>query len=130
VTIAEYLEEVKERLLTDPRVLGLHIVRERVTTTDCHLRARLVLLDGSQLEFSEYVQRQSDGSVGVVTYSYNWTSASQELVRRWDNTPYYPQLAGSPHHIHDGATNRVSPGQTVTVLEALGIIAREAPATS
>jgi len=53
VIIAEYLNLIKERLLTDPIISHFRIVRERVTVTDGHLRARLTLSDGSRLEFSE-----------------------------------------------------------------------------
>jgi hypothetical protein len=122
VTIQAYIEEVKETLLTHPHVVALQIVRERVTATDCHLRARLLFLDSSHLEFSEYAQRQPDGSVGVVTYSYNWTNSSHELIRRWDNTPHHPRLAGFPHHVHDGRAKDVLPGQPTNILAVLDII--------
>jgi hypothetical protein len=122
VTTPDYIEDVKEALLTDPFVVSLRIARERATTTDGHIRARLTLLDSSQLEFSEYVQRQPDGSMRIVTYSYNRTRASGELIRRWDNTPHYPQLAGYPHHIHDGSADRVLPGEPVNVFEVLDLV--------
>jgi len=69
VTVAEYLDSIKWRLLTDPLIFRFHIVRKRATLTDGHLRARLTLTDGSLLEFSEYVQRSPSGSVHVVTYT-------------------------------------------------------------
>ena len=67
---AEYIESVRELLLTSPIVESLYVVRQRVTSSDGHMRARLTLLDGGLLEFSEYFQRMAGGQVHVVTYSY------------------------------------------------------------
>lgn len=55
MTIDEYLDAVKERLLTDKAVSSLHVIRERITTMDGLLRARLTLSDDSQIEFSKHV---------------------------------------------------------------------------
>jgi hypothetical protein len=55
MTMKAYLDSIKERFVTDRIVTGFHTVRERSTLVDGHLRARLDLGDGSQLEFSEYV---------------------------------------------------------------------------
>jgi hypothetical protein len=124
VTIAEYLEAIKERLLTDPLVSGFRLVRERAALTDGHLRARLTLADGSQLEFSEYVQRSPDGPIQVMTYSYHWADAQGNLIQRWDNTPHFPNLPGFPHHVHDGRTGAVNPGQPVSIFVVLDEVAR------
>jgi hypothetical protein len=124
VTIAEYLEAVKERLLADPVVSDFRVVRERATLTNGYLRARLALTDGGQLEFSEYVQRSPDGQIHVVTYSYHWTDPHGHLIRRWDNTPHFPNLPGFPHHVHDGHTGTVGPGQPVSTFIVLDEVAR------
>ena len=60
MTIAEYLTSIKERLTTESAVLSFHVIRERATLSDGHLRARLTLAEGSQLEFSEYIQRSPE----------------------------------------------------------------------
>ena len=124
MTIVEYFGAVKECLLTSPVVSRFHVIRERDTLTDGHLRARLTLTDGSQLEFSEYVQRSTEGQIDVITYSYHWTDTHGDLTRRWDNTPHFPDLPGFPHHIHDGRTGTVSPGQPVSIFTVLDEVAR------
>lgn len=123
MTISDYFTAVKERLLTDASVVAFHVVRERVTLSDGHLRARLTLRDDSLLEFSEYVQRSPDGSIDVVTYSYHWTDAQGSLIRRWDNTPHFPTLPGAPHHVHDGSSGNVQTGQPTSILLVLDEIA-------
>ena len=124
MTVDEYVAAVKERLLSDLVVSGLRIIRERATLTDSHLRARLTLTDGSQLEFSEYVQRSPDDQINIITYSYHWADAHGNLIRRWDNTPHFPDLPGFPHHIHDGASGVVGPGQPVSIFIVLDEVAQ------
>lgn len=119
MTPAEHLELVKERLLTDPIVASFQIRRERHTVTDAHLRVRVTLTDGSQLEFSEYVERTPEDDVQVMVYSYHWENAEGELIRRWDNTPHFPNLPGFPHHIHDGPTGATLPGQAINIFLVL-----------
>lgn len=120
MTVAEYLESIKERLLTDALVSSFEIVRERATVTDGYLRARLVLTNEQRLEFSEYVQRSADGNIQVITYSYHWSSKQDQLIRRWDNTPHFPNLAGFPHHIHDGAEDKVISGMSMSIFFRVG----------
>lgn len=119
MTIAEYLGAIKSRLLTDAAVVGFQIIRERATLTDAYVRARLSLTDEEFLEFSEYVQRSDDGQINVITCSYHWAGAAGNLIRRWDNTPHFPDLPGFPHHIHDGYTRDVIPGELVNIFTVL-----------
>lgn len=119
---AEYLEAVKARLLTDPLVDHIEIRRERSTQADAHLRARLGLVSGAVLEFSEYVQRVQGDEIAVVTYSYHWADAQGRLIRRWDNTPHFPGLPGFPHHIHEGPEDVVAPGRPIDIFVVLDSI--------
>lgn len=122
MTVDQYLASIKARLLSDPVILHFHIVRERMTLTDAHLRVRLTLIDASRLEFSEYAQRSTSGKIEVVTYSYHWADTADNLIRRWDNTPHFPNLPNFPHHIHLGPTDKVEPGQPVDFFAVLDMI--------
>jgi hypothetical protein len=62
-----------------PFVAHFQVLRERSTLMDGYLRARLGLADGSQLEFSAYRQRSSAGEMVVITYSYHWADATNQL---------------------------------------------------
>jgi len=124
MTITKYLDAVKDRLLVDQIVSGFCVVRERCTLMDGHLRARLELVDGSQVEFSEYVQALPEDQVKVITYSYHWADAEGNLIRRWDNTPHFPDLPGFPHHLHNGRTSTVGPCQPVDIFSVLDEITR------
>jgi hypothetical protein len=123
MTIEAYLEAIKERLISDPMITRFHVVRERSTLIDGYLRARLTLVDDSQLEFSEYMQRSPAGEIAVTTYSYHWADAANQLITRWDNTPHFPDLPRFPDHMHDGATEEVTPGQPMSIFTVLDAIA-------
>jgi hypothetical protein len=82
MTIEVYLVSIKERLVTDPIVTSFHVIRERSTLVNGHLRVRLTLANGSQLEFSEYMQRSPAGEIAVITYSYHWADADNQLITR------------------------------------------------
>lgn len=60
MTIEAYLDSIKAHVVTDPIVTSFHVIRERSTLVDGHLRVQLTLADGSQLEFSEYMHRSAD----------------------------------------------------------------------
>jgi hypothetical protein len=59
----------------------------------------------------------------VITYSYHWANATNQLITRWDNTPHFPDLPGFPDHLHDGATGQVTPGQPMSIFTVLDEIA-------
>jgi hypothetical protein len=117
-TIAGYHQAVKARLLADPLIHRFEIRRERKTLDDGHLRARLTLFNGDQLEFSEYV-RQVQGIIEVITYSFHWTDPDGKLIRRWDNAPHFPHLPQAPHHIHESDEETVVPGRPITITQVL-----------
>jgi hypothetical protein len=123
VTIDAYLDSIKECFVTDPIVTSFQVIRERSTLVDGHLRVRLTLSDSSQLEFSEYMRRSPAGGIAVITYSYHWADTDNRLIKRWDNTPHFPDLPGFPDHIHDGATGEVTPGQPMSIFAVLDAIA-------
>src|SRR5215831_18323704 len=123
MTIDAYLAAMKDRFVIDPLVTHFQVIRERSTLMDGYLRARLALADGSQLEFSEYMQRSPAGEIAVITYSYHWADAANQLITRWDNTPHFPDLPGFPDHTHDGVTGEVTPAQAMSIFTVLDAIA-------
>ena len=115
-----YLDRIEERLLLDPVVMHFHIIRERVTSTDGHLRAKVVFADEGTLEFSEYFQHTSKDAIHVVTYSYHWTDTEHHLIRRWDNTPHFPNLPDFPCHVHNGQAGTVHSSTSMNIFAVFG----------
>ncbi len=125
MTIDEYISTVKERLIDEEIVVSFHIVRERTTPNDAHLRVRVVLIDENHLEFSEYVRLAPDSSISPVTYSYHWSDANHSLICRWDNALHYPTLPNFPHHMHRGEENNVESTEPIHIFAVLDTIRRE-----
>ena len=123
MTIDAYLDSIKERFVSDPIITSFQVIRERLTLVDGHLRARLTLINGTRLEFSEYMQRSPTGEIAVITYSYHWADADNQLIMRWDNTPHLPDLPGFPDHIHNGVAGEVTSGQPMSIFVVLDAIA-------
>jgi Family of unknown function (DUF6516) len=117
-TVDEYHQAVKVRLIADPLVLQFDIRRERSGISDGHLRARVTLSNGDQLEFSEYVH-QAQGQIEIVTYSFHWSDSAGNLIRRWDNVPHFLHLSQAPDHIHDGSEQTVIPGMPTSLMQVL-----------
>ena len=124
MTISDYLERIKERILFDPVVDEFHVIRERMTATDSYIRVKMSLDDGGMLESAEYVQYNAEGEIELVTYSHYWANADSEIMKRWDNTPHFPDLPNFPNHVHDGKSGTVRSSVPMSIRVVLDEIAR------
>ena len=64
----------------------------------------------------------------MTKYHHHWQDGNGVLIKRWDNAPHYPAIDTFPHHLHDGAEDRVVSHQAITGLEALQRILDEVEA--
>jgi len=117
----EYVESVKERLSTDSIVTRFDITREFSNLDEGFIRARVNLINGDWLDFSELVRLS--GTLELISYRYQWLDKDKNPIRRWDNTPHFPQLKNAPHHVHVG--EQVFPGSPVNIFLVLNEIASQ-----
>ena len=123
--IAAYLSSIQLALVGSPAIAHFDIVRSRGSTDSSYIRIRATLVNGDYLEAAEYCMVDGDDVV-VVDYRYQWMDASRStLIRRWDNTPHHPGLAGFPHHVHVGYETNVVPGHSWSLLELLKFLEQE-----
>lgn len=123
----DYLESVRNFLLTDSRINRHQIMREYEDVEKSYIRARLTLADEGLLEFSEYIEQDSGDEIKITKYSYHWIGKDGKMLRRWDNTKHFPNLKKAPHHIHtpiDEAEETVTPGTPTTIFAVLDEIAK------
>jgi hypothetical protein len=123
MTIAEYFESVKDRILADSFVIDFKILKQVDRSNNGHLRAHIIFSDDSNLEFSEFVELNVNDEIIFVTYSYHWSDGNNNLIRRWDNANHFPTLKNFPHHVHSGE-NEVVPGVPINVFIILDEIAK------
>lgn len=122
----DYLESVRNLLLTDFRITGYQIAREFDELQKAYIRARLTLVNDSILEFSEYIEQGLEGEIEITDYSYHWIDKDGKMIRRWDNTKHFPKLKNFPHHIHEGRTGEVTPGKPINIFAVLDEITARA----
>lgn len=96
----DYLSSVKSLLLNSPLITRYQIIQEYEGLQKSYIRARLILTDESVLEFSEYMEPESEDEFKITDYSFQWMDKDGNQIRRWDNTPHFPKLKNFPHHIH------------------------------
>lgn len=118
---SDYLIYVRSIILLDDQIQHWQIIREEAQGDNGLLRYRLLLRNQNLLDvFERFTIEQ--GQPTIIRYSYHWQRADQQLVKRWDNAPHYPNLATYPHHIHDGDENHVLPCPNVKLIDILTMI--------
>ena len=127
ITPAEYVLQLKTQLSLSPIVVSFTIVEEEVWPDRGYIRIRMTLSNGDFLEVAEYFVIQ-DGECVTHRYRYQWMDGQRrELRRRWDNVEHYPDLPNFPHHVHIGGEKNVEPGERLSVIQLLDILAGEIP---
>lgn len=120
--IEEYLRQIDELLSTSPVVSDVEIVRRSIRNTELekvfNYRYRITLVDGGMVEITERVV-EAGGSLEVTKYRHHWQDSHGRLMKRWDNAPHHPETETFPHHLHDGAEDRIVSHLGITGLEAL-----------
>lgn len=124
MTPAEYLASVLSELTISDLIASFDVVEQWVESDGGYIRVRAWLTDGDFLEVAEYFV--VSGRVCIpVRYRYQWMDAArQQMRKRWDNVEHHPGLSGFPHHVHL-ADGQVAPGQCVSILELLKVLAAE-----
>lgn len=56
-------------------------------------------------------------------YSYQWMTADDQTIYRWDNTPHFPAFATFPYHRHVGSAEAAEPFPAVSMADVLSFIA-------
>ena len=76
------------------------------------LRATASLKGGYVLHINEALGR------GFRRYSYH-VQKGEQMVRRWDNAPHWPDMKTFPHHLHLGSEKNVLESREVIVEDVL-----------
>ncbi len=127
ITPAEYVLHLKTQLSLSPIVVSFTIVEEKVWPDRGYIRIRMTLSNGDFLEVAEYFVIQ-DGKCVTHRYRYQWMDGQRrELRKRWDNVEHYPDLPNFPHHVHVGGEKNVEPGERLSIIQLLDMLAGGIP---
>lgn len=126
--IEAYLRQIDERLSTSPAVNSVEILRRSIRDTELekvlNYRYRVMLVDGGLVEMTERIL-EARGVLEVTRYRHHWQDDNGQLIKRWDNAPHHPEVDTFPHHLHDGAEDRVVSHPAIHGLEVLQRILAE-----
>jgi len=121
--VSVYFDRVLLTALGSPKVKRVEQVRRAHDATGRigFMRYRLTLINDDLLELTERVEVQA-GEIIVTKYRHDWQNQEGVLIKRWDNALHYPQVAGFPHHLHDGSGDTVVAHPPVDALQVLRLV--------
>jgi Family of unknown function (DUF6516) len=122
---AEYVLQLKTKLAISSIVASFNMVEEKVWLDKGYVRIRIALNNGDFLEAAEYFVLQDD-DLTTRRYRYQWMDKKRRKLRkRWDNVENYPDLSNFPDHIHIGKEENVEPGESLSIIQLLDVLAGE-----
>ncbi|MFM6170696.1 MAG: DUF6516 family protein [Nodosilinea sp.] len=121
----DYLATIKAALTRSPVVQEWQIVNEMALSDRGHFRGRLILANGDFVEASEFFYIRNDG-IEQQRYRYQWMDAQQQqLKKRWDNAPHFPDVETFPHHVHVNQEDNVLPSQMFGIPGLITLLEQE-----
>ena len=93
--IAEYFQEVEFRLKNAEIIADKSIDLREFSATEGMLRGKLLFVDGSVLEFMEYLKEENR-----LKYRFHLMDMHGSMVLRYDNAPHHKDVSSFPHHKH------------------------------
>jgi hypothetical protein len=83
-------------LLEDTKIIAdKYIDLREFSATEGMLSGRLLLVDGSMLEFMEYLKEENR-----LKYRFHLINKEGDMVFRYDNAPHHRDISSFPHHKH------------------------------
>ncbi len=92
--ISDYFRDVELRIKNAEIVADKKVDYSEFSPEEGMLRGRLLFVDGSMLEFMEYLQRERR-----LKYRFHLIDKEGRMIFRYDNAPHHDVLT-FPHHKH------------------------------
>jgi hypothetical protein len=93
--ISEYFREIELRLKNTEIITDKSVDYREFSAREGMLRGRLLFIDGSMLEFMEYLQEENR-----LKYRFHLVDKESNMVFRYDNAPHHKDVSSFPHHKH------------------------------
>lgn len=105
-----------------PVVRSTRLTFDKRSSYEGFIRGEVFFVDDSILHIREYITTES--SPDRLTYAYQYMTAKQVFIFRYDNTGHHRKLKlpTYPHHKHDGSEDRVVSSSAPTLTEVLAEI--------
>ena len=93
--ISAYFQEFELRLEDAKIIADKNIDFREFSATEGMLSGRLLFVDGSMLEFMEYLKEENR-----LKYRFHLINKEGNMVFRYDNAPHHRDISSFPHHKH------------------------------
>lgn len=93
--ISGYFREVELRLEDTKIIADKNIDLREFSATEGMLSGRLLFVEGSMLEFMEYIKEENR-----LKYRFHMINKEGDMVFRYDNAPHHRDISSFPHHKH------------------------------
>jgi hypothetical protein len=106
--IEHYFTQLQSIIEACPIVQTFNVTFDKRSTYEGFFHGEITFVDGSLLHLREFVD--AEVNVDRMTYVYQYMTAEQALVFRYDNTGHHRKLnlPTYPHHKHDGSEENVT----------------------
>ncbi len=114
----EYISEIEDLIRSCFPVAGYQLNTDRKTQDMAFLSGRIDFIEGSSLDFKEFVEK-TDKGIEKYKYGYNYRKGSA-VIFRYDNAPDpgARHLISFPHHKHTEDGN-ITASRSVGLSEVL-----------
>lgn len=101
--IERYFAQVQSVIEVCPVVQTFNVTYDKRSTYEGFIHGEIIFVDDSLLHLREFVDVETD--IDRSTYVYQYMTAAQTLVFRYDNTGHHRKLnlLTYPHHKHDNS---------------------------
>ena len=101
--IERYFAQVQSVIEACPVVQAFNVTYDKRSTYEGFVHGEIIFVDDSLLHLREFVDVETE--IDRLTYVYQYMTAAQMLVFRYDNTGHHRKsnLSTYPHHKHDSS---------------------------
>ena len=119
MSINVYVRQLRELIESCSLVQLFDITVEDRGKDRGFIRGEINFKDGTLLHWREFVNVKITMERGM--YSYQYMTASKELIFRYDNTEHHKKLnlPNYPHHKHDGSQDNIVSSNAPTLADVL-----------
>lgn len=119
MSVEDYFELLREAIEACLVVQSFEILPSKRSDYEALINGNITFVDGSVLYWREFVDVQIE--VDRDMYSYQYMTASKELIFRYDNTEHHKKLnlPNYPHHKHEGSQDNIISFNAPTLAEVL-----------
>lgn len=105
--IERYFREIEQTIESFALIQLSEITFEKRGTHEGFIKGNLTFIDGSMLQFREYVDVEIE--VDRLMYVFNYTDSSNNFIFRYDNTGHHKKLGlpTYPNHKHEKSEDNV-----------------------